>query len=256
MQLLVSVRSALEVGAALSGGADIIDAKEPSRGSLGPVSPEVMGEIVARVPGGIMVSIALGDVTSPGEIASSLASLQFPESARPVYLKVGCAGVNSVERLERLIATAVEASRRERPSSRIVAVAYADAARTGSVKPDGVRQVSAGAGADGILLDTGIKDGLSLFRWIEPAALADWTAGAREAGLLAAIAGGLTLPDISLAASAQPDVVGVRSAACDGGRLGCVSEMRVQALRRQLDSASGSLQGTRDPLCASGSRNA
>src|SRR4051812_47948913 len=42
MELLVSVRSAKEVEAALAGGADIIDAKEPSRGSLGAVSPKVL----------------------------------------------------------------------------------------------------------------------------------------------------------------------------------------------------------------------
>ena len=40
MRLLVSVRSAAEVAAALAGGADIIDAKEPSRGGLGAVDPE------------------------------------------------------------------------------------------------------------------------------------------------------------------------------------------------------------------------
>ena len=50
MQLLVSVRSAAEVGPALSGGADIIDAKEPDRGSLGAVSPATLAEILARVP--------------------------------------------------------------------------------------------------------------------------------------------------------------------------------------------------------------
>ena len=37
MRLLVSVRSADEVAAAMAGGADIIDAKEPARGSLGAV---------------------------------------------------------------------------------------------------------------------------------------------------------------------------------------------------------------------------
>ena len=35
MRLLVSVRSADEVGAALAGGAEIVDVKEPSRGALG-----------------------------------------------------------------------------------------------------------------------------------------------------------------------------------------------------------------------------
>ena len=38
MRLLVSVRSAAEVGAAPGGRRQIIDAKEPSLGALGPVS--------------------------------------------------------------------------------------------------------------------------------------------------------------------------------------------------------------------------
>ena len=40
MKLLVSVSNADEAFAAVEGGADIIDAKDPSRGALGPVSPE------------------------------------------------------------------------------------------------------------------------------------------------------------------------------------------------------------------------
>ena len=50
MQLLVSVRSAAEVEAPLGGGADIIDAKEPDRGSLGPVPPATLAEILAPDP--------------------------------------------------------------------------------------------------------------------------------------------------------------------------------------------------------------
>lgn len=83
------------------------------------------------------------------------------------------------------------APRKNSSSARIVAVAYADAARSRSPSPDAMREVSARAGADGILLDTGIKDGLNLFRWIDPAALTDWIAAARESGLLVAVAGGL-----------------------------------------------------------------
>ena len=47
MRLLVSVRAAAEVAPALAGGADIIDAKEPARGSLGAVSPTRLREIAA-----------------------------------------------------------------------------------------------------------------------------------------------------------------------------------------------------------------
>ena len=46
MRLLVSVRSEEEARAALAGGAEIIDAKEPSRGALGAVEIGVLREIV------------------------------------------------------------------------------------------------------------------------------------------------------------------------------------------------------------------
>src|SRR5690606_38342384 len=44
-QLLVSVRNRAEALAALAGGADLIDVKEPWRGSLGAAPPHVMEEV-------------------------------------------------------------------------------------------------------------------------------------------------------------------------------------------------------------------
>ena len=43
MQLLVSVRDGREAATALAGGAEMIDAKEPSRGPLGRVGAEEFG---------------------------------------------------------------------------------------------------------------------------------------------------------------------------------------------------------------------
>ena len=47
MQLLVSVSSAVETSAALLGGADIIDAKDPLSGPLGAVTPAVFRDIAS-----------------------------------------------------------------------------------------------------------------------------------------------------------------------------------------------------------------
>jgi uncharacterized protein (UPF0264 family) len=250
--LLVSVRSAMEVGAALSGGADIIDAKEPTRGPLGPVSLPVLREILGAVPSHAAVSVALGDLTSPKQVASALGLLDLPDRPAPIYLKIGCGGIGSAEQLEDVITTAIDVAQRDLRSSRIIAVGYADAARTGSPSPAVVCQVSARAGAAGVLLDTAIKDGRNLFHWMDSVILADWIASAREAGLLAAVAGGLGIEDMSVISATQPDVVGVRSGACDGGRMGNVNAARVRALRSRLDSGSASLQGTKDPMCGSG----
>ncbi len=94
MRLLASVRSANEVLAAVSGGADIIDAKEPNRGSLGAVAPEVFARIQARVPLDLELSAALGDVASPLEVRTSIAALGVVPRPTPVYLKLGFAGVS------------------------------------------------------------------------------------------------------------------------------------------------------------------
>ena len=65
MQLLVSVRSAEEAAAALAGGADLIDAKDPAAGPLGPVSLERFREIVVEVAGARIHASTVSLVVSP-----------------------------------------------------------------------------------------------------------------------------------------------------------------------------------------------
>jgi (5-formylfuran-3-yl)methyl phosphate synthase len=243
MKLLVSVRSAAEVTAALAGGADIIDAKEPSRGSLGAVSPEVLTEIVARVPRHVSMSVVLGDVASPQEVVSAITCLQLVRRPASLYLKLGFAGVPSEDEIERLVATAVAASSQNTAAPLVVAVAYADAIHAGTAPPDAISRLAARAGATGILIDTHTKDGKGLLSWIEPLTLKRWVARARSAGLMTAVAGGLSLDDLSRIFPAAPDVIGLRGAACDGGREGRINQARVRALRLRLDSISGSVQG-------------
>src|SRR5919109_795896 len=99
MPLLVSVRSGEEVPAALHGGADIIDAKEPARGSLGAVEPAVLSAIAERTPASVPLSVALGDCASAEAVRAALDGARLPERSAPVYLKLGFAGVSSAERI-------------------------------------------------------------------------------------------------------------------------------------------------------------
>jgi uncharacterized protein (UPF0264 family) len=66
MRLLVSVADAMDAAAAVTGGADIIDAKDPSRGALGPVSPATLAAIIGTVAGRRPVSAAEGDGSIAG----------------------------------------------------------------------------------------------------------------------------------------------------------------------------------------------
>jgi uncharacterized protein (UPF0264 family) len=237
LQLLVSVRSADEVGPALAGGADIIDAKEPDRGSLGAVDRDVLSRILQRVPDDREVSVALGDVSRPEEVGAAIHGLELPQRTSPAYLKVGFAGVRSPDQIGLLIEHAVSVTSRMASSHRIVAVAYADSERAGTMPPALIPSLAEAAGAAAVLLDTHGKDGRGLLEWLPSGALVDWVALARQAGLLAALAGSLRPRDLALVGRASPNVVGVRGAVCSGGRQGLVSEDRVRRFRLALEWA-------------------
>jgi (5-formylfuran-3-yl)methyl phosphate synthase len=234
MQLLVSVRSAAEVEPALAGGADIIDAKEPDRGSLGPVSAQTLAEILVCLPSNRTFSVALGDVAIDADVVAAITSLRLPSRPAPTFLKLGFAGVRSPELAKRLLTTAVEVAAGRRSAPLIVAVAYADAGRAETLPPEVVCRLAHQAGAAGVLLDTYIKDGVGLLRWLDPPRLAQWIADARQVGLLTAVAGGLELDDVELVTRAGPDVFGVRGAACECGRGGQICPKRVRELRQRL----------------------
>jgi uncharacterized protein (UPF0264 family) len=119
----------------------------------------------------------------------------------------------------------------------LVLVAYADAARAGSPSPTVLIDAAARCGAAGILLDTCVKDAGGLFDVLSRDQVYAWVAAAHERGLHAGLAGGLAERDFVLAAESGADLVGVRGAACDGGRNGRVSAVRVARLAAALRPA-------------------
>jgi (5-formylfuran-3-yl)methyl phosphate synthase len=236
MRLLVSVRAALEVESAVSGGADIIDAKEPLNGSLGPVTPRVLREILEEVPGDQEASAALGDFADLGTVRQSIQALPRVERTAPVYLKLGFGGVSSNRRIKDVIhAACTELDRRSHP---VIAVAYADHERAGCPSPETLIDIAISAGAAGVLVDTQSKEH-HLFHWIEPTPLRTLFRAAREAGLLTAAAGSLEPEHLETIRTIQPDIVGFRGAICEGGRQGLVSRERVSRIRRQLETSFG-----------------
>src|SRR3989441_13176046 len=69
MQLLVSVADASEAHAALLGGADVIDAKDPRQGALGAVRQVVLGAICTAVAAGRALGAAPGGEGAPPPVA-------------------------------------------------------------------------------------------------------------------------------------------------------------------------------------------
>jgi uncharacterized protein (UPF0264 family) len=229
MPLLVSLRSGDEVADALAGGADIIDAKEPANGSLGAVAPTVLREIAALVPATVPFSVALGDLVTADAVAEAVAGCPPPRHA-PLYLKLGFAGKSSPLSVKMLVAAALDVANRTAARPVIVPVAYADWSDAGSLAPEEVLSIALSGGARAFLLDTYIKEGHGLFDRMDYDRVRALAARGREAGLLMGIAGSLDLGSIERAARLA-DVVGVRGAACVGGRGGRVEASLVRRLR-------------------------
>lgn len=228
MRLLVSVQDESEVGAALSGGADIIDLKDPARGPLGAPPPDRVRSVRAAVPASRPVSVALGDATrlDPDLAARATAAAKCGID----FLKVALVG--EVRRAGIWLRELVEAVGEAHPGARLVAVAYADLRKADSLfaLPD----AAAAAAAYAVMLDTASKDGRSLLDHLQERTLADWIDAAHAAALWAGCAGSLGAAEIARLRDLGPEVVGVRSAACRGGRTGRVDAARVAALRQAM----------------------
>lgn len=233
MRLLVSVASAADARAALAGGADIIDAKDPLAGALGPVSLDVFREICACVGGVRPVTAALGDAADEGAAESRAYAFA---AAGAALVKIGFAGISCPDRGVALTSAAVRGAALGGESG-VVVVAYADADHGSSLSHEVLVDVAARAGARGVLLDTADKHGPGLRGLLDPDALATWVTRGHAAGLIVALAGKLTAADVPHVRRAGADIAGVRGAACDGGRAGRVAAERVRLLRAQCRAA-------------------
>ena len=141
MRLLVSVRSAAEVGAAVAGGARIVDAKEPGRGSLGAVDAGTLRAIAGALPPGVPLSVALGDLTAPAALATALSVLdRIVERPEELYVKVGLAGIEQPFAARAVLAAAVDAAARTPLRPDVVAVAYADHAGARALSREAIRR--------------------------------------------------------------------------------------------------------------------
>ena len=225
MQLLVSVRDADEAAAALAGGADIIDAKEPSFGALGAVTLPTLREIIDAVRGARIVTAALGDASDERTIAQS-ADAYARTGIRLV--KIGFAGISSPARVAALIVATRDGAAEH---AGVIATAYADSKSVASVDPFAIIDAAARSQASGVLLDTADKHGLGLRELMSLTMLQSWVAAARDARLIVAVAGKLTAEDLGFANDAGADIAGVRGAACASGRTGRVMADRVRVLR-------------------------
>ena len=196
--LLVSVRSPEEASAALRGGADILDVKEPRRGSLGMADSEVIAAIARQLADSnheqthratpVPLSVALGEVHNWRDVRSAS---PLPESV--TFAKLGMSRLaphNNWSDEWLRVRHLFEVDRTARLNW--VAVAYADADAATSPPIDDVLTAAIDTNCSGLLIDTFTKTGLTLTDCCDLTSLAVLAERCHSAGLFLALAGRLT----------------------------------------------------------------
>lgn len=229
-KLLASVRSAVEAHAAVLGGADIVDLKEPAAGALGRLPDETIRAILAAVEGRRPTSATIGDMAlAPTPVR--VAVMQMADTGVDI-VKLGIFAGDAAATIAALAGPAGS-------GVRLVAVLFADRA------PDfGVVERCADAGFYGVMLDTADKRSGRLTTCLPPPAIQTFVARARASGLLCGLAGSLTAADVADLVPLAPDYLGFRSALTKGGRAAELDGAAVGRMRALLDQAASNKTAT------------
>jgi (5-formylfuran-3-yl)methyl phosphate synthase len=217
-RMLASVNSPEEAEIALTGGADIVDLKDPTRGALGAVTPEVIRTTVRAVRGRRLVSAVAGDLPMQPDVVA--AAVREIAATGVDYVKLGIfPGGDASACINELAGIAVRV--------KLIAVFFADASPDLSLLPLLKRSGFAGA-----MIDTQGKTAGRLLDHFDLSRLRGFVEDCHVIGMIAGLAGSLEMPDIPRLLVLAPDLLGFRGALCGpGGRTAGLDLGRVQAVR-------------------------
>jgi hypothetical protein len=217
MKLLVSPKNIKEAKITIEAGADYVDCKNPKEGSLGANFPWIIRKMKQLIPENNhqLLSAAIGDFPYlPG--TASLAALGAATSGADI-IKVGLKGPKNEEEAIDLMEHVVKAVKEFNKNILIVAAGYADYRRIeGSPEFLSIPSIASKSNADIAMLDTYIKDDNNLFDFLTIKQLKEFRKRAKKKNLKVALAGRLRIEDIEKLKQISPDIIGVRSAVCNG----------------------------------------
>ncbi len=197
---------------AITGGADIIDVKNPSEGALGASYPWIIKRIREITPKHVLLSCTIGEAPNlPGSM--SLAALGAA-SLGVNYVKVGLKGLKTSQEVTVLLKNVTKTVKNFNPKIKVVAVGYADHESAGSIDPLLVPEAVFKVKADIAMIDTSVKDGKNLFDFLTIAQLKKFIKLTHKYGLEAALAGSLKKENLKAVYGLGVDVAGLRGAAC------------------------------------------
>ncbi|MFX1259352.1 MAG: (5-formylfuran-3-yl)methyl phosphate synthase [Promethearchaeota archaeon] len=217
IKLLISPKDIKECQIVVASGVHYIDCKNPLEGSLGANFPWIIKKMKDLIPANSsqLLSATIGDFPNlPG--SASLAALGAAVSGADV-IKVGLKGPKNEKQGVNLMKKVVKAVKSYNKAIKVVAAGYADQSRM-PTSPEFLQipTIAAKSGSDIAMLDTYIKDGKSLFDFLNENQLIQFKEKAKEFNLKVALAGNLMENNFSSLKKISPDIIGVRRVVCEG----------------------------------------
>lgn len=239
MLLMVSVQNMEEALQALKGGADIVDVKNLQEALVGSAHPKLVKEVRETVPADRHASVTLGVV--PNQVGTVAMAVYTAGVLNATSVKVGFMKTDYDLAVETLLASreALEGT-----ETKLVGSLFADNPLYDGLDPRLMIRLAKEGRCDGMLIDTLTKDGRNLFDFMNEEELRDIVFEGKEAGMSTALSGHLRIDDLDELARINPDIVGVRGAACQKGERNSgvhwepVAEFKRQVEMRQTGEVS------------------
>jgi uncharacterized protein (UPF0264 family) len=192
----------------LAAGARWLDLKEPSLGSLGRPSLDLIFNVLELdIPESVQVSVAGGELRSwTPDLDASLAA-RLPARA---YLKLALADCKDQE----WQSVAERISRALVRRSQLILVHYADAVNSNAPTWQEVIETTKSLGGKFVLIDTFCKESGGLLDCYSPLQLEAMIDGANQQKLGIALAGSLKWDQLQSLSNSRADWLGVRGAVC------------------------------------------
>jgi (5-formylfuran-3-yl)methyl phosphate synthase len=208
--LLVSARSLQESKLIIEAGGKWLDLKEPSLGSLGRPSLELIFEVLELdIPESVQLSIAGGELKNWTLDLDDALAVKLPARA---FLKValsGCVGTEWHGIAKRISLALVR-------RTQLILVHYADALSANAPRWDEVVETASSLGGKFVLIDTHRKEAGGLLEHYSMERLGEMIESARTRKLDVALAGSLKLDQLQSLSNLHPGWLGVRGAVCKG----------------------------------------
>jgi FolB domain-containing protein len=217
-KMLASVADLAETEIAVSGGADIIDLKDPNAGALGAAAIEIIRQAVQKIAGRCATSAVCGDL--PMEPETIRVKAEEIAATGVDYVKIGFFPSTNANACAAALAPLGE-------RTKLIAVLFADS------EPDfGLLDVFARHGFHGAMVDTADKAGGRLLDHMPPERIPIFVNRASSLGLKVGLSGSLEAPDIPRLLPFAPDFLGFRGALCDRSqRTASINKQAVEHIR-------------------------